>query len=223
VTISHAMILAAGRGQRMSPITDKIPKPMINVAGKPLIAYHLERLAAFGIDNVVINHAWLGYQICDYVSDGADFGLKVEYSAEETALETAGGIAKALPLLGGGSFLVINADIWTDFNLSDLKPLDAHDVAHLVMVDNPEHNVDGDFGLSGMRISNELPRHKLTFSGISVYQSRFFDNVPIQTEPLAPWLSYWIGQGKVSGQHFQGRWSDVGTPQRLETLEKELS
>jgi MurNAc alpha-1-phosphate uridylyltransferase len=221
--ITHAMILAAGRGQRMSPITDRIPKPLISVRGKSLIAYHLERIANAGIQNVVINHAWLGKQICNYVGDGNRFGLNVEYSAEQPALETAGGIAKALPLLGKAPFVVINADIWTDFNLSQLPSLREGDVGHLVMVPNPEHNEHGDFSLQNNRISDGAASERLTFSGISVYRPNFFANVPVRSEPLAPWLRYWMEQGKVSGQYYQGHWCDVGTPQRLESLEQELS
>lgn len=223
MSITHAMILAAGRGQRMSPLTDNIPKPLINVMGKPLIAYHLDRLYCAGVRNVVINHAWLGQQICDYVGNGSDFGLNVTYSAELPALETAGGIAKALPMLGEQPFIVINADIWTDFELSQLLPLNTDDLAHLVMVSNPEHNNKGDFNLQHGRVTNQAPDQKLTFCGISVYRPSFFANVPIKPEPLAPWLRYWIEQGKISGQHYQGRWCDVGTPQRLESLEQELS
>ena len=223
MNITHAMILAAGRGQRMSPITDKIPKPLIDVAGKPLLAYHLEKLSDLGIKCVTINHAWLGEQICDYVGDGSQFGVDVKYSAEQPALETAGGIAKALPLLGEKPFLVINGDVWTDFKLSQIKPLEDDDFAHLVMVSNPEHNIQGDFSLEHDRVLNEEGLQKLTFSGIAIYRPSFFEHVPQAPEPLAPWIRHWIKKGKVSGQHYPGNWCDVGTPQRLELLEQELS
>ncbi|TDF38654.1 nucleotidyltransferase family protein [Alteromonadaceae bacterium M269] len=219
------MILAAGRGQRMSPLTDTKPKPMIEVAGKPLIAYHLERLASLNIRHVVINHAWLGEQICQYVGDGSQWGLNVSFSSEAPALETAGGIAKALPELGSEPFIVINADIWTDFDLDILAKteLRQEDKAHLILVDNPEHHPKGDFSLANGRVLEFKDGESYTFSGMAIYRREFFESVPVRPEPLAPWLKHWIAEGKVSGKHYQGKWCDVGTPQRLNTLNEELS
>ena len=157
------------------------------------------------------------------MGDGSQFGVRVTYSAESPALETAGGIAKALPMLGQDPFLVVNGDVWTDFDLSSLKPLRTESLAHLVMVSNPEHNREGDFSLKEGSVVDEPSLARLTFSGIAVYRPDFFSNVPIQPEPLAPWLKHWIAKGRVSGQHYHGKWCDVGTPARLQSLEQELS
>ena len=226
-----AMILAAGRGERMRPLTDHIPKPLLQVGGKSLIVWHLERLAQAGITDVVINHAHLGEQIETALGDGSRFGLSLRYSAEGTALETAGGIAYALPLLGEQPFAVINGDIWCDYDFSNLPVHAANlqtngDKAHLVMVNNPAQHPAGDFFLNGQRVlaeSNLAPAHKLTFSGIGIYSPDLFTQIVRgSSAPLAPLLREQIALGKVSCEHHLGRWVDVGTPQRLNELDNEL-
>lgn len=225
MTVKTAMILAAGRGERMRPLTDSVPKPLLKVKGKALIEYHLENLRKSGYQRVVINHAWLGQQIELSLGNGARFGLDIVYSAEKKALETAGGIVKALPLLCPNhqtqSFTVINGDVYTDFDLEQLPshlPTGAN--SHLILVDNPEHNPEGDFYLSGQKLDTSQGQ-KLTFSGIAVYNRSFFSNISQGVLPLAPMLRTAIAQDKVSGQHHQGKWTDVGTPARLEELNQE--
>jgi len=227
----HAMILAAGRGERMRPLTDHTPKPLLQAGGKPLIVWHIERLVGAGITELVINHAHLGAQIERVLGDGRQFGATIRYSDEGTALETAGGIAFALPLLGDEPFAVVNGDIYCDFDFSHLPARAAAmatsaNMAHLVLVDNPEHNLKGDFGLHDGRVSNSVlsPQHSaLTFSGIGLYQPALFAHIPRGTKaPLAPLLREQIALGKVSGEHHQGIWVDVGTPQRLDELDKQL-
>lgn len=230
----RAMILAAGRGERMRPLTDHTPKPLLQVGGKPLIVWHIERLVRAGITDLVINHAHLGQQIEDALGDGSEFGAAIRYSPEAAALETAGGIAQAMPLLGDAVFAVINGDIWCDYDFARLPELAARlqasdDLAHLVLVDNPEHHPNGDFSLHEGRL---LPTHdlrlathvsKLTFSGIGLYRPALFaDIAPGTAAPLAPLLRAAIAAGKVGGEHHAGRWVDVGTPQRLAELDKEL-
>ena len=226
------MILAAGRGERMRPLTDHTPKPLLQAGGKPLIVWHIERLVGAGITELVINHAHLGAQIERVLGDGRQFGATIRYSDEGTALETAGGIAFALPLLGDEPFAVVNGDIYCDFDFSHLPARAAAmatnaNMAHLVLVDNPEHNLKGDFGLHDGRVSNSVlsPQHSaLTFSGIGLYQPALFAHIPRGTKaPLAPLLREQIALGKVSGEHHDGMWVDVGTPQRLDELDKRLS
>lgn len=224
-----AMILAAGRGQRMRPLTDTTPKPLLAVNGQPLIVWHLQRLAAAGITDIVINHAWLGQQIVDTLGDGRNFGVNIKYSAETSALETAGGIAHALPLLGTEPFLVINGDIWCDWPLDKAtalgKALRQHNtLAHLVLVDNPAHHTKGDFYLAsdGKICDNGEPR--LTFAGIGVYDPTLFESLnPDQAAPLAPLLKQAMYAGHVLGEHHRGSWLDVGTPARLEELARLLA
>lgn len=218
-----AMILAAGRGERMRPLTDSCPKPLLCVAGKPLIVWHLERLVKAGFREVVINHAHLGEQIEALLGDGDAWGLSITYSAEPPgALETAGGIAQALSLLGDEPFLVINGDIFCDWNPAQANLAD--DVlAHLVLVPNPEHHPDGDFVLDGAKVGADGTAPRLTFSGIGVYRPALFAGiVPGQVAKLAPLLREAMAQGKVSGELYRGRWTDVGTPQRLDALDAEL-
>jgi len=216
-----AMILAAGRGERMQPLTDKTPKPLLEVGGKALIVYHLEALKHAGIEQVVINHAWLGEQICHRLGDGADYGLRIEYSAEAPhALETAGGIIQALPLLGDAPFIVINGDIWNDFPLSCL-PKQPEGLAYLVMVDNPAHNQQGDFCLQKGYLHPE-GGVKYTYSGIGVYDPRLFAALPPGVRPLAPILKAAMGRDEIHGEHYAGQWVDVGTPQRLAELDRVL-
>ncbi len=233
-----AMILAAGRGERMRPLTDHTPKPLLEVGGKPLISWHIERLVAAGITELVINHAHLGAQIEQALGDGSRFGAHIQYSPETRALETAGGIANALPLLTAGNndapFAVVNGDIYCDY---DFARLHAHaaamqtsgDMAHLVLVDNPEHHPHGDFPLHDERINqhSDLPltpdNLRFTFSGIGLYQPGLFAHIPRGSiAPLAPLLREQIAQGRVSGEHHAGLWIDVGTPQRLQELDHQL-
>ena len=218
--------MAAGRGERMRPLTDHTPKPLLEAGGKPLIVWHIERLARAGLTQLVINHAHLGEQIVRTLGDGSKFGVSIQYSAERTALETAGGIANALHLLGDTAFAVINADIYCDYDFAQL-PLRAatlagnSDMAHLILVDNPEQHPNGDFGLNNGRIIEDTPR--LTFSGIGIYKTELFQHIsPGSVAPLAPLLRAQIAQGKVSGEHYSGHWVDVGTPQRLQQLDKAL-
>jgi MurNAc alpha-1-phosphate uridylyltransferase len=227
----RAMILAAGRGERMRPLTDHTPKPLLQAGGKPLIVWHIERLVRAGITDLVINHAHLGTQIEQALGDGSRFGATIRYSDEGTALETAGGIAFALPLLGEAPFAVVNGDIYCDFEFSHLtgraaKLANSADMAHLVLVNNPEHNLKGDFLLHDDRvISSALsPQHSaLTFSGIGLYKPALFANIARGSKaPLAPLLRQQIALGKVSGEHHPGVWVDVGTPQRLDELDKQL-
>jgi len=217
-----AMILAAGRGERMRPLTDHTPKPLLLVGGKPLIVWHLERLAQAGFKEVVINHAHLGAQIEKALGNGSAWGLSIEYSPESTALETAGGIANALHLLGDAPFLVINGDVFTEIDFGSLQ-LAAPYLAHLVMVDNPSQHPEGDFALHAGKVSGEGD-HQLTFSGIGVYHPRLFAELERgQAAKLAPLLRSAMAKGLVTGQHYQGVWHDIGTPARLALLDQALS
>ena len=211
-----AMILAAGKGERMRPLTDQIPKPLLEVAGKPLIAWHLEKLAKANFEDVIINHAYLGKMIEAYVGDGSRWNLKIAYSREGSPLETAGGIKKALPLIGDQPFLVINADIYTDFNFATIKNRNLNDCkGHLVMVKNPKQHPDGDFFLQNNQIELE-GKERLTFSGIAIYQPKIFEDINIEpVAKLAPILKKLIGEKCISGEAYQGLWFDIGTPERL--------
>ncbi len=215
-----AMILAAGKGERMRPLTLTTPKPLIPLGGVPLIEHHLRALAAAGFREIVINHAWLGQQIEDYLGDGQRLGLSIRYSPEGEPLETGGGIFRALALLGDEPFAVVNGDIWTDYDLRALRrPLQG--LAHLVMVDNPPHHPSGgDFCLENGRIHDATPGSTaLTFSGISVLHPRLFAGCEAGPFKLAPLLRSAMAQGLVSGEHLQGQWVDVGTPERLAQAE----
>lgn len=229
------MILAAGRGERMRPLTNSTPKPLLQAGGKPLIAWHIENLARAGISDIVINHAHLGEQIEAALGDGSRFDVRIRYSPERpAALETAGGIAHALHLLGDAPFTVINGDIWCDYDFTRLTLHAASlqackDIAHLILVNNPSQHPHGDFHLQSGRILPTDDRRlttndsKLTFSGIGIYQPALFTVLDRNTAaPLAPLLRAQIEAGRVSGEHYLGRWVDVGTPQRLEWLDKEL-
>lgn len=217
----RAMILAAGRGERMRPLTDHTPKPLLSVGGRPLIVHHIMRLVAAGIRDIVINHAWLGEQIEQALGDGSRWGARIHYSPEgEQALETGGGIVNALPLLGDEAFVVINGDIYTDFPLTGLQA--PRGLAHLVLIDNPEHNPGGDFSLSGDRVGNDgEPRY--TFSGISIFRPAFFAGCETGVFGLAALLRRAADQGQVSGQLYRGLWRDIGTPERLAALDRQLS
>jgi MurNAc alpha-1-phosphate uridylyltransferase len=223
-----AFILAAGRGERMRPLTDTTPKPLLLAGGKPLIVWHLERLAASGFGEVVINHAHRGAQIEAALGDGRRFGLAIRYSPEPPgALETAGGIAKALPLLGGESFLVVNGDVWCDWDFRRAHALagrHAH-LAHLVFVDNPPQHAGGDFCLDRetVRYASEAIGPTLTYAGTGVFSPEFFAAVPAGAiMKMRPLLDAAIARGVVSGERHAGRWVDVGTPERLAELDLEL-
>ena len=216
-----AMILAAGRGERMRPLTDRAPKPLLEAAGKPLIQYHIEALREAGFTELVVNHAHLGAQIVARLGDGRAFGVRIDYSPEPGgALETGGGIRQALPLLGEGAFVVVNADIWTDYPYRRLRR-EPEGLAHLVLVDNPEHHRDGDFQLNGDQVSAEGDT-RLTFSGIGLYRPELFAAVPQGRFPLAPLLRSAMQAGQVSGEHYRGRWMDIGTAERLAELDRQL-
>jgi MurNAc alpha-1-phosphate uridylyltransferase len=232
-----AMILAAGRGARMRPLTDTLPKPLLCVGNKPLIEYHIENLARAGFVDIVINHAYLGQMIETALGDGKRYGVNICYSDETIALETAGGIVKALPLLenrdgnepGEQPFLIINADIYCEIDFSKLLPilrqmktsLDT-DTAHLVMVSNQEHHPHGDFVLDSGRLAL-IGKEKFTFSGIGIYKPSFFKGIkPGVVSKLAPKLCQAITAGKVSGEYYKGVWVDVGTPERLHRLDIQL-
>jgi MurNAc alpha-1-phosphate uridylyltransferase len=220
----RAMILAAGRGERMRPLTDHTPKPLLEVGGKPLIVWHIERLVAAGIPDIVINHAWLGDKIEAALGDGDRWGARIRYSPEQRALETAGGIARALPLLDDAPFLVVNGDIWCDWAINR-----AHGWADrmarekaamwLLLADNPPHHEQGDFVLRPDSTLALTGGPRLTFAGIALYAPRFFSSVPADTPvPLAPLLRRAIEIGGALGEHHQGQWVDVGTPARLQQL-----
>ncbi|RDH89033.1 MAG: mannose-1-phosphate guanylyltransferase [endosymbiont of Seepiophila jonesi] len=215
------MILAAGRGERMRPLTDHTPKPLLPVAGKPLIEYHIEALAGAGIRELVINHAHLGKQIEVALGDGSRWGVTIHYSAESPALETGGGIFRALPLLGEAPFLVVNGDVWCEIDYAGLV-LPSGRLAHLVMVPNPSHHPAGDFSLEGDTLV-DAGSGRLTFSGIGLYAPALFAGCDSAAFPLGPLLRSAMAAGEVSGEAFLGRWSDVGTPQRLAALEQSLS
>jgi len=220
------MILAAGRGERMRPLTDKLPKALLVVGGKPLIAWHVEKLVAAGFAEIVINHAHLGALIEAALGSGGRFGANIVYSAETQALETAGGIANALRLLGEEPFAVVNADVFSDFDYrvlaNSVARLTAPGVlAHLILVANPEHHASGDFALRAGRVA--LDGERYTFSGIAAYRPALFEAlVPGSSAKLGPLLREQIAAQRVSGELFAGRWRDIGTPARLAALEREL-
>ena len=231
------MILAAGRGERMRPLTDHTPKPLIKVARKWLIVYHLEQLSGLGIKDVVINHAWLGEQIPAHVGNGERYSLHAQFSDEsQGALETAGGIIKALPMLGSEPFLVLNGDVFVAPHLSNLPQLPEGKLAHLWLVENPDHNIAGDFSLSSGTIQNKKADSvAYTFSGIAIYHPEFFKSSLVTSEsdnaintaadgklPLGPMLRQAADKGLVSGELLAAHWTDVGTPERLKQLEEQL-
>lgn len=216
-----AMILAAGRGERMRPLTDHTPKPLLMAGGKRLIEYHIERLVAGGIRKLVINHAHLGEQIERVLGDGTRYGAHIAYSPERPhALETGGGIFKALPLLGGSPFIVVNGDVYTDFPF-DALPRAPDGLAHLVLVPNPKHHPGGDFPLRDGRVC-AAGEPRLTYSGIGVYRPELFAGCEPGQFMLAPLLRAAMARGEVSGEHFRGDWVDVGTPARLAELDERL-
>lgn len=218
-----AMILAAGKGERLRPLTLHTPKPLVQAAGVPLIEYHVRALATAGFRELVINHAWLGQQIEDYLGDGSRFGLSISYSAEGEPLETGGGIFQALPLLGDQPFLLVNGDIFTDYPFAELRrPLTG--LVHLVLVDNPGHHSGGDFCLRDGRVQDgQVGQASLTYSGIAVLSPALFDGCQPGAFKLAPLLRKAMANGQVSGERFAGGWVDVGTHERLAEVEQLLA
>ena len=214
----NAMILAAGRGERMRPLTDVLPKPLLEVQGKALIVWHIEKLARNGFKTIVINIAHLGYKIPEFLGDGAKWGVRLLYSDEQNdgALESAGGIKKALPLLGNAPFLVVNGDVFCEYEFDTSFKLEEKK-AHLILVANPPHNENGDFGLNGSIVVNNADK-MYTFSGIAYYHPSFFDEVALQKSPLAPHLRKAIANNEISGEVFNNVWHDIGTPQRLKEI-----
>ena len=222
-----AMILAAGLGERMRPLTDHTPKPLLQAGGKPLIEHHLRRLAEAGFSEVVINVSHLAGQIIDYCGDGSRWGLSIAYSEEDAPLETAGGIIRALPLLGQAPFLVINGDIWIDYPLAQLREYDWREVeqAHLVMVTNPPQHPHGDFILEGNgRVGfREECGTGYTYAGLALYRPEFFAGIGQGKLALRPLLDAAIAAGTLGGEYYSGQWHDIGTPERLATLDAQLS
>ncbi|MGK0296580.1 MAG: MurNAc alpha-1-phosphate uridylyltransferase [Gammaproteobacteria bacterium] len=219
--IVKAMILAAGKGERMLPLTKEIPKPLLHIGGKSLIQYHIEALAKASVSEVIINTGRFGEKIEKKFGNGKNYGINIRYSHEGIEpLGTGGGVHNVLPLLGNAPFILINGDIYTNFNYSSLQSLTDH-LAHIIMVDNPAHNSNGDFTLHG-RTVGENGQIMLTFSGIGVYQPRLFYDAGKQMISFIPALRQAINQEKVTGEHYQGKWHDVGTPDRLNSLNQEL-
>ena len=217
----RAMILAAGRGERLRPLTDELPKPLVEIAGKTLIEYHLEALSGAGFREVVINQGHLGDLLRKSLGDGSHWGLNIHWSDEQPeALETGGGIFKALPQLGTAPFLVINGDLWTDYPFARLRAVKC-DWAHLVMVPNPAHNPGGDFALAGARI-RETGDRKLTFSGMAVYNPRLFDGCQPGKFSVVPLVRLAMENHLVTGEEFQGDWNDIGTLERLDATRKKV-
>jgi MurNAc alpha-1-phosphate uridylyltransferase len=218
----RAMILAAGRGERLRPITDTLPKPLVDVGGKALIEYHLENLAGAGFREVVINQGHLGNELSQALGDGSRWGLHINWSIEPPeALETGGGIFQALPHLGSGPFLVVNGDLWTDYSFTRLRAVKC-DWAHLVMIPNPDHNPDGDFALEGARI-RDVGEPRLTFSGIAVYHPRLFQYCEPGRFSVVPLLKAAMRDHLVTGEEFRGNWNDIGTPERLQAAQRDCN
>jgi len=220
-----ALVLAAGRGERMRPLTDTVPKPLLPVAGRPLIAYHLEALARAGLRDIVVNLSWLGERLRTALGDGSRYGVHIRYSDEGTqALETGGGIFNALPHLGPGAFIVVNGDTWTDFDFRRLSldaDVDGDAVARLVLVPNPAHHPQGDFALAGDVIVDS-GAERLTFSGIGIYKPELFAGAAPGKFPLLPLLQRAIAAGTLRGEIHRGEWWDVGSPDRLRALDSRL-
>ncbi len=218
-----ALILSAGRGERMRPLTDDTPKPLLRAGNRALIEYHLDALARAGIHDIVINISYLGAHITAALGDGTGYGVRITYSEEgPQALETGGGIFNALPLLGSAPFLVVNGDIWTDYPYGEL-PAQPAGLAHLVMVSNPTHHPHGDFVLEHGKVYDKPEDTRLTFSGIGVYHPDLFAASKPDAFPLAPVLRRAMSNGLISGEHYRGEWLDIGTPARLAELDRMLS
>lgn len=221
----RAMILAAGQGKRMLPLTANLPKPLLKVGNKTLIEHQIDKLVAAGVTGIVINHFYLGGMIQPVVGDGSRWGISIRYSREPILLDTAGGIIKALPQLVDDSFIVVNADVWTDFDFARLQPVDGETcVAHLVLVANAEHNPEGDFRLDDRGLVHDRAKNAgLTFSGISVMHKKLFTGLPIQPRSVVPLLRAAMAEGKVTGEQFAGEWMDIGTPERLADVNDKVS
>ena len=220
-----AMILAAGRGERLRPLTDTTPKPLLQAGPKRLIEHLIDSLVQAGFNDLVINYAHLGEQYPDALGDGSRYNARIQYSPElDGGLETAGGIINALPMLGDTPFLVVNGDIWTDFDFRTLSPVKlAEDkLCHLVLVDNPPHNPDGDFALDEAGNIHSKEDQKWTFSGIGIYRPEMFTGLTNEKRALKPLFDQAIADQRISGEVFHGQWSDIGTVERLEALEKAL-
>jgi MurNAc alpha-1-phosphate uridylyltransferase len=218
----RAMILAAGLGTRLRPLTLHTPKPLLEVGGKPLIVWHIEALKRAGVTQIVINTAWLGEKLVEALGNGESFGVEIHWSHENEPLETAGGIQKALPLLCSDPFILVNGDVWTRFDFTVLvnKELDS-DLGYLVMVNNPPQHPNGDFALANKRITQD-GADKLTFSGISLLSPKLFESLPAGKAPLAPILRQAMDSGKVGGECLQDHWVDVGTIERLAELDQQI-
>lgn len=221
----RAMILAAGRGERMKPLTDACPKPLLQIAGKPLIEYHIERLAAAGFQHLVINTGWLGEQLPVALGDGSRWGVRIDYSHEGwPALETGGGLFNALPLLKHQPFLAVNGDVWTDWQPADVRlpaTWRADTLAHLILVPNPPQHPRGDFGLANGFVSGKADQ-QFTLSGIGYYHPDLFTGCSAGAFKLAPLLYAQADQGRVMGELYLGQWHDIGTPERLQQLDAQL-
>jgi MurNAc alpha-1-phosphate uridylyltransferase len=215
-----AMILAAGRGERMKPLSDTLPKPLLEVHTKPLIVWHVEKLSACGFKEIIINIAHLGYKIPELLGNGSKYNVKITYSDEQKseALESAGGIIKALPFFENEPFLVVNGDIFTDYDFDSNFNLN-NKLAHLILVPNPEHNKNGDFGLAETLVTNSA-NNKYTFSGIGYYTPQLFKDLASKKLPLAPILHNTIEKEQISGEIYNGNWHDIGTPQRLKDINR---
>jgi len=217
-----AMILAAGEGRRMRPLTLTTPKPLLQVGGRALLEHHLLNLKASGFTQIVVNAAYFGRQIIEFCGDGSQWGLSISVSLEDSPLETAGGILNAIPLLGDDPFLVVNGDVWMPYPFGDLKDVKLTPAgAHLVLVNNPAHNVSGDFSLA-KGVVQPRTENPLTFSGVALYDPAFFQGSVSGFQPLKPLLDQAIDRGVVTGEHWSGAWQDVGTRERLATLDAAL-
>ena len=221
-----AMILAAGMGNRMRPLTLHTPKPLLEVGGKPLIVWHIEKLQKIGVQEIVINTAWLGEKLADALGDGSQFGVKILWSHEGEGLETAGGIINALPLLGNEPFILVNGDVWTTMDFAPLLNVQLQDdLAHLVLVENPIQHPQGDFILAANKaytFEQARSGENLTYSGVAVMHPQMFNGLESGKRPLAPLLKQAMQQEKISAQKLQGVWVDVGTPERLNALDQQI-
>lgn len=221
-----AMILAAGLGNRMRPLTLYTPKPLLEVGGKPLIVWHIEKLKKIGVTEIVINSAWLADKLIGSLGDGSQFGVDIRWTREDEGLETAGGIINALPLLGIDPFILVNGDVWTTMDFEALRHIKLNDdLAHLVLVDNPKQHPEGDFTLFDGRaftFDQDVTGENLTFSGVSVIHPKLFDGLEPGKRPLAPLLKQAMHNQKISGEKLKGAWVDVGTPERLMELDLQI-
>ena len=221
-----AMILAAGMGNRMRPLTLHTPKPLLKVGGKPLIVWHIEKLQKIGVQEIVINTAWLGEKLADALGDGSQYGVKILWSHEGEGLETAGGIINALPLLGNEPFILVNGDVWTTMDFAPLLNVQLeNDLAHLVLVENPVQHPQGDFTLAANKaytFEQARSGENLTYSGVAVMHPQMFDGLESGKRPLAPLLKQAMQEEKISAHKLQGVWMDVGTPERLNALDQQI-